>query len=166
MKIFLIILSLTSLFLFSACGIFQEVKGPDDSGTTTENSEKDDSNSDDSDNDNGDDDSPKIYQDILQLDSPTENSTITSPVEISGKARGNMYFEAVFGIDIEDADGNILGSGTATAQGEWMTTDFVSFKATISFSQSTTTTGFIVFKKDNPSGLPENDLSIKVPVKF
>lgn len=151
MKKLLIILASLSLFLFSACGVSEEVKGPDDDGTVTT-----------PDND----DSPKIYNDLLKLESPEENATISSPVKISGEARGNMYFEAIFGIDIEDANGTVLGSGTATAQGEWMTTDFVPYKAEITFTNPTTSTGFIVLKKENASGLPENDLKIKVPVKF
>lgn len=147
MKKLLIILASLSLFLFSACGVSEEVKGPDDDGNVTN-------------------DSPKIYNDLLKLENPEENATISSPVKISGEARGNMYFEAIFGIDIEDSNGTVLGSGTATAEGEWMTTDFVPFKAEVTFTNPATSTGFIVLKKENASGLPENDLEIKVPIKF
>ena len=100
------------------------------------------------------------------VDEPKENSKITSPVSIKGSARGNMFFEASFGIDIEDADDKKIGAGTATAIGNWMTEDFVPFTAAINFETPTTKTGFIVLKKDSPSGLPENDLSIKIPVQF
>jgi hypothetical protein len=50
-------------------------------------------------------------------------------------------------------------------EGGWMTIDLVKFESEITFT-TTEKTGYIVIKKDNPSGLPENDASLKVPVKF
>ncbi len=61
----------------------------------------------------------------------------------------------------------MLGQGIATAQGDWMTTDFVPFKATINYTadpQIIGDAGTLVLKKDNPSGLHENDDSLSVPV--
>jgi hypothetical protein len=47
-----------------------------------------------------------------------------------------------------------------------MTEKFVSYKATLEFSAPATDTGTLVLEKDNPSGLPEHDDSLVVPVKF
>jgi spore germination protein GerM len=54
----------------------------------------------------------------------------------------------------------------AQAQGDWMTTNFVPFSSTLTFSTPTTPTGILVLQKDNPSGLPENDAEIRIPVRF
>jgi hypothetical protein len=56
---------------------------------------------------------------------------------------------------------------TAQAQGDWMTEDFVPFTATLTFpAQPAGSLGKIVLKRDNPSGEPQNDASIVVPVQF
>jgi hypothetical protein len=100
------------------------------------------------------------------LESPLAESIINSPVIISGQARGQWFFEASFPVKIIDAHNQVLGLASAQAQGDWMTDDFIPFKATVDFSQPTTSTGFIVLFKDNPSGLPEHDAEVKIPVKF
>ncbi len=47
-----------------------------------------------------------------------------------------------------------------------MTTEFVSFSATLTFPLPDTTEGRLVFEKDNPSGLPEHDDQVSFPVRF
>lgn len=125
------------------------------------------------------------HADLIVLETPTAYATITSPVILTGKARGTWYFEGSFPIVIIAEDGAVLGEGYATAESEWMTEDFVPFSATTTFSMPSTTppmpdieigtttstttkvfTGSIVLKKDNPSGLPENDDSLIIPVQF
>jgi hypothetical protein len=46
-----------------------------------------------------------------------------------------------------------------------MTMEFVPFTAILNFT-TTATSGYLVIAKDNPSGLPENDASLKIPVNF
>lgn len=104
--------------------------------------------------------------DLIVLDNPKGNDQIKSPLTLSGKARGYWYFEASFPIEIQDRAGTVLGQGIAQAQGEWMTEEFVPFIASVSFSPPSTKTGFIVLKKDNPSGDPARDDSLRVPVSF
>ncbi len=78
------------------------------------------------------------------------------------------YFEASFPIDVRDGSGAVIGTGYATAQGDWMTEAYVPFKGEITFSKPTggRQTGTIVFHKDNASGLPEHDDAFEVPVVF
>ncbi len=97
---------------------------------------------------------------------PLKNDIISSPLNVTGQAKGGWYFEASAPIRIVDANGKILGQSFVQAQGEWMTPNFVPFKGTITFSQPTTSTGYVVFMNDNPSGLPENERSISIPIKF
>ncbi len=47
-----------------------------------------------------------------------------------------------------------------------MTADFVPFKVKLIFSPPTTAAGTLVLKKDNPSGLPEHDDELRIPVAF
>ncbi len=104
--------------------------------------------------------------DLIQVNSLRKNDVVKSPLTLTGKARGYWYFEASFPIRIRDANGKILGTGIAQAEEEWMTTDFVPFSTTITFTKPTTKTGTVVFEKDNPSGLTENDDSFVIPVTF
>jgi hypothetical protein len=109
------------------------------------------------------------YKDLIVIDSPFSDASISSPVTITGKARGPWFFEGSFPISVVNWDGLIIGEGVATAQGEWMTEDFVPFTATITYNIATNTPynrGAIILKKDNPSGLPENDDAVEMPVLF
>lgn len=103
---------------------------------------------------------------LIQVTRPTANALVSSPLIIEGRARGNWYFEGDFPVKILDANGRLLGSTPAQAQGEWMTTDFVPFRATLTFTPPTTQTGTLVLEKDNPSGLPQNADEIRIPVRF
>lgn len=107
--------------------------------------------------------------DLIRLTSLMPNDTVSSPLVITGEARGNWYFEASFPLYITDWDGKIIGEGVATAQGDWMTTDFVPFKATLTFntadiSGNYSQRGTLILKKDNPSGLPKHDDALEIPV--
>ena len=107
--------------------------------------------------------------DLVQVTSPAPGATITSPVAVRGMARGMWYFEASFPIVIVDWDGKIIGEGYATASDDWMTEDFVPFVGEVSYTLPADTPyhrGAIIFKKDNPSGLPEHDDALELPVSF
>lgn len=47
-----------------------------------------------------------------------------------------------------------------------MTEEFVPFEAKIEFEILATSKGVLILEKDNPSGLPENDDQLRVPVRF
>lgn len=103
---------------------------------------------------------------MIKVSSPSANQLVKSPLVVEGTARGNWYFEASFPVRLYDSNGKELAVTPAQAQGEWMTTEFVPFKATLNFSNPTTATGVLILEKDNPSGLAEFDDKISVPVKF
>jgi len=104
--------------------------------------------------------------DLIVIETPRPGQTISNPVVIKGKARGNWYFEASFPARLIDANGQSLGTMPIQANGEWMTTEFVPFTATMDFISPSTKTGTLILKKDNPSGLPENDDELRIPVTF
>jgi hypothetical protein len=109
--------------------------------------------------------------DLIRVTSPMPNDTITSPLTVKGEARGTWFFEASFPVILEDSNGSVIGQIPAHADGDWMTENFVPFTATIEFKTPTTTAGAqnngtLVLKKDNPSGMPEKDDSLEIPVNF
>jgi len=104
--------------------------------------------------------------DLIMIYSPRPNAKIASPLIISGKARGNWFFEASFPVKLMDENGNELANGTAAAQSDWMTEDFVEFLATFEFTAPPTTAGTLILQKDNPSGLSEHNNQLIVPVEF
>lgn len=109
---------------------------------------------------------PAGHKEMIIVTSPTPNTTIKSPIIISGQARGMWYFEASFPIELQDAEGKTIATTIATASEEWMTEEFVPFTSTLTWASTTATHGKLILKRDNPSGLPENDDSISIPVNF
>lgn len=103
---------------------------------------------------------------MVVVRSPKANQTIESPLKIEGEARGSWYFEADFPIRLEDEKGKVLAQGVATAQSDWMTTDFVPFELTLTFDPDSASEGILIFEKNNPSGLSENVDSYRLPVFF
>ncbi len=107
------------------------------------------------------------YKDILKVKAPALRAKVASPLTISGEARGTWFFEASFPVTLLDAEGKTLVEGYAQADGEWMTENFVPFTATLTFTvPSSTLSGTLILKKDNPSGMPENDDAFQIPVTF
>ncbi len=111
--------------------------------------------------------------DLIKLTTPSPNGVVNDPIVISGEARGTWYFEASFPIVLTDWDGRIIAESFATADGEWMTEEFVPFTATLSFESPYSEgdpdfmkRGTLILKKDNPSGLPEHDDALEIPVRF
>ena len=105
--------------------------------------------------------------DLIRIDSPRPNQEIESPLIIEGEARGYWFFEGDFPVVLTDWDGLIIAQGIAQAKGEWMTEDFVQFEARLEFEKPEySNKGTLILRKDNPSGLPENDDALEVPVIF
>jgi flagellar basal body-associated protein FliL len=103
----------------------------------------------------------------LVVDFPRPNDEITSPLKITGQARGGWFFEASFPVVLTNWDGLIIAQGAAKATGDWMTQNFVPFEATLEFTKPNyKNNGFLILKKDNPSGLPQNDASYEIPIVF
>lgn len=93
---------------------------------------------------------------------------VSSPLVVQGEARGFWFFEASFPIRLLDELGRVLATGFGQANGDWMTNNFVPFTSSqLMFSTSTDADeGFLFLEKDNPSGLPQFDDQLIVPVKF
>jgi len=103
---------------------------------------------------------------LIKSSHPRPNQTIISPLFIKGEARGYWFFEASFPIKLLDGNGKEIALTIAQAKSDWMTEDFVPFEAALQFTTPDTKEGTLVFKKDNPSGLPEHDDELIIPIKF
>lgn len=112
--------------------------------------------------------------DMIFLTSPAAGARLAkSPLLLKGQARGSWFFEASFPVTLVNWDGLIIAQGVAMAEGDWMTTDFVPFTASLNFvnpykpgDQEIMKRGSLILKKDNPSGLPEKDDALEIPVRF
>lgn len=113
--------------------------------------------------------------DLIRLARPRPLDRVSSPLTLTGEARGYWFFEATFPIVLTNWDGVIIAQGYATADGEWMTEDFVPFTATVAFENPAfpgapedhfSRRGSLILQKDNPSGLPEHDDALEIPVRF
>ncbi len=104
-------------------------------------------------------------KDII-VDSPLPNQVISSPLVITGEARGTWFFEANFPVRLLDGNGEEITVYYAQALDEWMTEDFVPFQSEIEFEKPETGTGFLILEKNNPSDMREHDDEIIIPVRF
>ncbi len=102
----------------------------------------------------------------VTFDTPQYGDLVSSPMKISGKARGTWFFEATMPAVLKDDQGNILTQGPMHADGDWQTTDFVNFSGTMTFDPGAAPYGVLIISKDNPSGDPANDSSVAIPVRF
>ena len=96
----------------------------------------------------------------LELFAPKSGEIIKSPYQVRGFARGNWFFEATFPVLLTTLDGDILFKTYASAKSDWMTDSMVPFVADLNFDVAEARDVLLVLKKDNPSGLPENDAEL------
>ena len=116
------------------------------------------------------------YKDLIRIETPLPESTITSPLIIRGEARGMWFFEATFPVVLVNWDGLIIAEGYATAKDNpdatdeagWMTENYVPFEAKLEFTADTTVSnrGALILQKSNPSALPQNNDAFEFTVWF
>jgi len=106
--------------------------------------------------------------DLIKVELPFPGAVTGKSFSVIGEARGTWFFEASFPIQLFDKDGELLATAIAQAQEDWMTEDFVPFKADIIAPESYIGEATLVLKKDNPSGLPNKDasMSFKITVEY
>lgn len=121
------------------------------------------------------DKSPITYKNQIEIYSPRSNEKIKSPLKISGRARGNWFFEANFPVILTNWDGMIIAESYVQANGDWMTENFVDFKAILEFQSPVFSNvsqdhfsrkGYLIFKKANPTGLAQYDDALEIPIEF
>lgn len=103
----------------------------------------------------------------ILIDNWREDMVVSSPLTITGEVPGNWSFEASFPAVLTDSNDMVIAQEAAQLDGEWMTTNNVPFSVTLTFTEPTKDKeGILILRKDNPSGLPENDDAIEIPVRY
>ncbi len=107
------------------------------------------------------------YSSQLELTSPKPGSEIKSPLTVIGRLKGGWFFEANAGLALLDQNKQPITVTNIMATTDWMTADWVSFKGTVGFPvEYKGKSGYLQISNDNPSGMPENEKKILVPVLF
>jgi hypothetical protein len=103
--------------------------------------------------------------DDVSLYYPVEGNTISSPLNIDGETVGSWYWEGTFRIELRSKTGDVISSTFATSEGEWMQQGYVPFTATMIF-ETDEKVADLVFIKENPSGMPENEDEYSIAVNI
>ena len=116
---------------------------------------------------------PVGYSNEVVVTLPTVNSVLATSTIVTGTALGSWYFEGSFVVELLDVNGTVIAVSSARAGSNWMTAEPVPFTAKLTFinpykpgSPDKMKGGTLVLRNDNPSGLPENDRFISLPVRF
>jgi len=105
--------------------------------------------------------------DLIRIESPRPGGAIVSPLSLKGTARGYWFFEATAPVELRDEHGGLRAQGYIEAIGPWMTEEFVSFEGRLDFVKpNTLMNGELVLRRANPSGLPEHNDTLRVPIHF
>lgn len=107
---------------------------------------------------------PPALSERVMVTSPGKGATVGHVFTVAGIAPGPWFFEAQFPVMVRSSDGKTVGRATATAQGDWMTEGQVTFTATMRIDATFHGKAKLVLLKDNPSGLPEHDDSVEIPI--
>jgi hypothetical protein len=95
---------------------------------------------------------------------PQKNQSVNAPIIVTGTVPGNWSFEASFPIILKTSQGTVLAQSPAQLLGDWMTDKQVPFTLKLTFTTTYTGPASLILQKDNPSGLPQNDDSLTIPV--
>lgn len=102
--------------------------------------------------------------DKIVVTAPLPGTKVGNTFAVTGKARGGWYFEASFPLNVLSATNTLLKEMPVQAQGDWMTVEFVPFSTDVTIPAHYKGAATLVLKNDNPSGLPENEASISIPI--
>jgi|GEM_PF-946017 hypothetical protein len=95
---------------------------------------------------------------------PLPNAIVGHTFDITGTAPNQWYFEAVFPIQVRDANDDLVGNSQGHAQSDWTKPGLVAFTSQITIDASYQGPANLIILKDNPSGLPQNIDSVTIPI--
>lgn len=99
------------------------------------------------------------------IDNPIPNSNITSPIKATGKIPKSWTWEGNFILEIQNDKRIPLNSTPVYAKFTTETDELGDFSTSLTFFANTSS-GFVVIKSDNPSGIPGNVKIFEIPVRF
>ncbi len=104
---------------------------------------------------------------MIELISPQPGGVMRSPYLIIGRAKGDFFVNGYLSVVLVDAQGKVIAGSLAQTRedveegGGW-----VDFQAELNFSILEPIAGELLFRKDNPSGLPEQKIQVSYPVRL
>lgn len=109
-----------------------------------------------------------VYRNIkpsdIVISTPHAGGVTGKEFLVKGSVRGGWFFEGVFPVEVRSQRGEKLVSTYAAAEGNWMTTESVVFTAKVTVPATYIGPATLILRKDNPSGLRENDASVAIPI--
>lgn len=109
-------------------------------------------------------DSKKTAEGIdIRVKTPHVNQTITSPIKITGEAKG-WYADGSFDVKLFDEKGSVIAAGMVKAIGDGE--EYIPFEGELVFDKKDAKAGDIVFQKGNPEKDPAKMGSFSYPVFF
>lgn len=103
---------------------------------------------------------------FIEVKTPNTKSIVQEgDLIITGSASGLWFFEGQFRVDLTNHKKQIIETGVVFSEDDWMTTEKVPFKGTLTVPKDLKGLGFIVFSRDGGAqdGLPEQ---FEVPILF
>lgn len=110
------------------------------------------------------DNDPRALEDLIRVAAPAANAVISSPLKISGDARGSWFFEGEFPIALYAAGGEVLAEGFGHSSEPWMTEQFIPFTAELTFDAPSGTRLQLELMLNNPADDEGFDRSVIIPV--
>lgn len=109
-----------------------------------------------------------VLDDVVILNNPKRNQIINGQVVIEGEARGTMYFEGSFPLEIRDGEGNSIARGFAQMTGDtWMTADYVPFRSVLYLQNiGNAEVGELVLRNNNPSDNEGTRIEVSMPIRL
>ncbi len=104
--------------------------------------------------------------DTIIITSPRAQSLVEPGFTVTGLARGSWYMEGTFPVELVGSDGTVLATGAASTNDDWMTEDFVPFEVSMTWEPTALSQANLILHKANPSGMPENDAEVAIPVSL
>ncbi len=104
---------------------------------------------------------------LMVITMPVVNSLLTWTIIIEGEAPGGRFFEATAPVSLTNWDGLIIEEGYITATEDRMTGWMIPFEGTLTYTvdpNRANDNGALILHKSNPSGLPENDAAVEIPL--
>lgn len=99
----------------------------------------------------------------IEVEAPTANQQISSPLRASGSANNGWYFEAVFPARLEAQDGTLIAEAPAIAASDWTQPGPVPFNVEMAFTVIAPTPAMLVLEQDMP-GEGRRPERVEVPV--
>ena len=98
------------------------------------------------------------------VSTPKSGAVVSRTFSIAGTAPSGWFFEAVFPIMVRDDNDNAIGRTQGRAQSDWTAPGPIRFTAQVTLETAYKGPATLVLMRDNPSGLPENDDSVEIPI--